>query len=464
MVHYQVPEFAGQKSKEVMPRNLKTMYHNRRVLHYNPHDSLILFGIFVLLQDLIVNNLEKWPLLFQSVKYVDEVFVTLGFLFFIVIPWLIKGKRPLKTGIEWLLSLFLLIGIISGIVARVPLFIVASQFLLYIKGFLFFYILASVPTNNLTLRKYVRSFAYVALLFLVLGFVDLVAPHWFRTITGNMGNEDFRGGILSAKSLFVHPGEFGWFMAFIALYCFAFYIVFQRPSYLFAGLVFSTGCFLSMRAKPLGGLVGGILGGLSTLTLSKKIRNGLVFVAIGICICVIIWPKLYGLYRQKISQYIEVKDPMLVARNALYITSVDIAKDYFPFGAGFGRYGSWMSRVHYSPLYDKYDLSEIHGLSREKPNFINDTFWPMVLGETGFIGFALYMTALILFMRTLYKQIKNTKDKYIKAFQLGTLMVLIESLIESLASPVYTRGPFVYLIFGAIGICYSLSNNPVTSK
>ena len=440
-----------------MKKYLKNMHHNKKILHYNPHGLLIFFGVFLLLQGLIAKNLEQWPLLFQFVKYIDEGITLLAFLFLIVIPLLVKGQRPPKTGIEWLLSLFLLIGIISSIAAQVPLFIVASQFLLYVKGFLLFYILASIPANNLTLRKYVRSFAYVALLFLFFGFVDIVAPSWLRSVTGNVTSISYRMGIPSVISLFIHPGVFGWFMCFIALYCFAFYLVFQRPSYLFTGLAFSIGCFLSMRAKPLGGLVAGILAGLSTLPLSKKIRNGLVFITVGLCVSIPVWPKLYGLYQSTVTGYVKVRDPMLVARNAMYITSVDIAKDYFPFGAGFGRYGSWISRKYYSSLYDEYDLSSVYGMSEEKTSFINDTFWPMVLGETGFIGLALYAGILLSFVKTLYRQAKNESDKYVKAFQLGTLMILIQSLVESIASPVYVGPPKIYFIFGSIGICYSLN-------
>ena len=219
-----------------------------------------------------------------------------------------------------------------------------------------------------------------------------------------------------------------------------------------------------MRAKPLGGLVGGVLAGLSTLPLTKRIERGLIIAAIGICISVPVWPKLYGLYKSKVMGYVGLRNPMVNARNALYITSVDIAKDYFPFGAGFGRYGSWISAKYYSPLYDEYDLSRVYGMSEEKTSFVCDTFWPMVLGETGFIGFALYAGILLSFVKTLYRQVKNENNRYVKAFQLGTLMVLIESLVESIASPFYSKSPEVYFVLGAVGICYSLSNNREASK
>lgn len=422
------------------------------------HELLMCMGVFLLLQGLIAKNLEDWSLLFQLVKYFDEFFVALIFLVIIVLPWFIKGQRPSKTGIEWLLSLFLLIGIISSIKAKVPHFILASQFLLYIKGFLFFGIFANLPIGKMILHKHIRFFFYAGLLILALGFIDLVAPELFRKVTGNMGYEPISGGILPVKSLFIHPGVFGWFMCFITLYCLAFFIVFGTHSYLFTGLAFCIGCILSMRAKALGGLVAGILAGLSTLPLTKRIEKGFIIVVVIICISIPVWPKLYRLYQEKFSEYVEVEEPMLVARHALYITSVEIAKDYFPFGAGFGRYGSWLSRKYYSPLYDEYNLSNVYGMTEEKPSFINDTFWPMILGETGFIGLALFAGILLSFFRTIYKQIKSENDKFIKAFQLGTFMVLIESLVESIAQSVYVGPPMYYFVFGAIGVCYSLKH------
>ncbi len=438
------------------------MRHNKLLqnesFHYH-HKLLMVFCGFFLLQDLIANNLKEMPLAFSVIKYSDELLVMIFYSFCVLYPLIAIEYKPIKGIIAKLLSLFLLVGIISSIVTRVPVFVSAPQILLYLKGFLLFYIFASLPFNEIILRKYIRFFLCVALLLFAFGLVDLVVPGWFRTVTGNIGYEDFRGGILSVKSLFIHPGVFGWFMAYIALYCFAFFLIFTKRSYLFAGLIFSLGCLLSMRAKPLGGLVGGVLVGLAMLPLSKRIRRSMVFIAIAFCMGVPLWPQLSELYQSKVAGYVEVSDPMLQARNALYIKGVEIAKDYFPLGAGLGRYGSWMSVKYYSPLYDEYDLSRIYGMSEEKASFNCDTFWPMVLGETGFIGFVFYAGILFCFVKTLCRQVKNTDDKFLMAFQLGTLMILAESLIESLASPVYISGPFVYYIFGSIGICYSLNNH-----
>ena len=74
-------------------------------------------------------------------------------------------------------------------------------------------------------------------------------------------------------------------------------------------------------------------------------------------------------------------------RVALYAGSVAIARDEFPLGVGMGRYGSQMSREEYSPVYQRYQLHRVFGLREHRPIAVTDTFWPMVLGETGVIGF-----------------------------------------------------------------------------
>lgn len=83
-----------------------------------------------------------------------------------------------------------------------------------------------------------------------------------------------------------------------------------------------------------------------------------------------------------------------------------IAWDYFPFGAGFGTFGSWMSRAMYSPLYHTYGLSHVWGLSPGKTSFINDIFWPSILAETGIFGLLFYGLIIIGFLRICVQSLK----------------------------------------------------------
>jgi len=438
----------------------KEIYTEKFTVSEYIHRILIVFGIFILLQGLIARKFEKWALLYQIIKNIDEIFIILCFNF-IISSQLLKWKI-IKTNIDFFLLLFLLIAITSSILEKVPFSIALPQLVLYMKGFLVFYIYNNLPITKVTLSKYIHTFLYIAFIIFFLGLVDLLAPNWFRSVIGNVLYVDYRLGFPSVESIFIHPGIFSWFMSFIALYCFAYFLVFQRFVILFLAFVFSFGCFLALRAKSLAGMIIGIfVGVLFTKSFTKKMKNLGLFIFIGIFIFLFTGPMICNLFQSKIDAYLRVGNPINVARNALYIFSVYIAKDYFPFGAGLGRYGSWLSRVHYSPIYEKYGLSKIYGLSKEFPNFINDTLWPMIVGEVGFIGFLVYSVIIIIFIKTINKQLNSFKNKYLIAFTKGTLMVLISNLIESIAQPVFVGPPAVYFIFGSIGICYSLKNNIV---
>ncbi|AQY49739.1 hypothetical protein PWEIH_01962 [Listeria weihenstephanensis FSL R9-0317] len=93
------------------------------------------------------------------------------------------------------------------------------------------------------------------------------------------------------------------------------------------------------------------------------------------------------------------------ARGVLLRTSVQIAQDHAPFGAGLGMFGSHASRLHYSPLYYDYNLSRVWGLSSGNPAFITDSYWAMIIGETGLLGaiclIALFIVTLIAIVRSI---------------------------------------------------------------
>ena len=83
------------------------------------------------------------------------------------------------------------------------------------------------------------------------------------------------------------------------------------------------------------------------------------------------------------------------ARYQLLITSILIARDSFPIGAGFGTFGSYMSAIHYSPVYRIYGISNVHGLIEGATYFTSDSFWPMILGETGIVGLVSIVIVII---------------------------------------------------------------------
>lgn len=118
------------------------------------------------------------------------------------------------------------------------------------------------------------------------------------------------------------------------------------------------------------------------------------------------------------------------ARNVLTIVAFKIAREKFPFGSGFGTFASRLSGIYYSPLYDLYGISSVNGLNRADYGYISDSFWPMIIGQCGFIG----LTLFIIMLSILYKKICSlrsyNKDYYIASLT-GFSYLLIASMAES---------------------------------
>lgn len=140
------------------------------------------------------------------------------------------------------------------------------------------------------------------------------------------------------------------------------------------------------------------------------------------------------------------------ARSQLLIKSIRIACDHFPLGAGFGTYGSYYSAIHYSPLYYKYGLNNVHGLSREFGSFICDSFWPMILAQFGVFGFVLYIYAIYkLFIEVINLRIVN---RFYYSSALGAILYL---LLDSTASTAFVH-PLSMPIAVWMGILLSKNN------
>lgn len=118
------------------------------------------------------------------------------------------------------------------------------------------------------------------------------------------------------------------------------------------------------------------------------------------------------------------------ARNVLLLKSIEIAKDLFPLGAGFGTYASYLSGVHYSPLYDIYHLSNIHGLTRIDHSYMSDSFWPMIIGQNGFIGLFAFCTILLILIKKIVKERTRNTTYYIASI-IGIIYMFVSSTAES---------------------------------
>ena len=122
------------------------------------------------------------------------------------------------------------------------------------------------------------------------------------------------------------------------------------------------------------------------------------------------------------------------ARAQLLVKGFQVAKDHFPLGAGFGTFGSHYSAVEYSPLYYSYGLDAVFGLSEDYGYFICDSFWPMVMAQSGYLGTTFYIGAIVM----LAKKIGSLKRRNLYYYASGLAAVLY-MIVDSVASTAFVH-------------------------
>lgn len=115
---------------------------------------------------------------------------------------------------------------------------------------------------------------------------------------------------------------------------------------------------------------------------------------------------------------------------------------FFPFGAGFGTFGTDAAAKYYSALYVEYGFPYIHGLSKGNMLFAHDTYWPAVCAQLGFFG-ALFMAfVVLLWCKDLLRRTKGNKYDYFLA-----LFICITQVSSSAATATFFHFVTVGLMF-----------------
>lgn len=114
--------------------------------------------------------------------------------------------------------------------------------------------------------------------------------------------------------------------------------------------------------------------------------------------------------QQEIEQYL-LDDT--APRALFFIYSLVTANIYFPFGAGFGTYASPLAAKDYSSLYLLYDFDKIYGMGEDDSMFLMDSYYPIILGELGYLGFFTYIIFAYVLLK---KYIWNIQNKQIRCY------------------------------------------------
>lgn len=420
-----------------------------------PKTTMCALAIFLPFQRLLALRAEESaPFLALFFKWAEEGVILIAF-FVIVLARIFRERRWKGAGIELPLFFLVVIAVLGSLRSRlVPVPLSLFDLFLLLKGFLVFYIFYSLRLASCDIARICKIFFSLACFVFVFGVVDFFAPEAFRAFLHSPVMVSHRFGMTSAQSFFIHPGIFGWFMAFFTCFSLSFFIIFEKKAYLSSCVLFVLGTLLSMRFKPFGGLLAAAAAAL-IFTRGRKRINFVFSAGMALFAFVLLFgDKVLLLWQDKVYTYLEAPELYAVARNVLYSTGWRIALDYFPLGSGLGTFGGWVAALYYSPLYVQHGLSAVWGLE-EGGKFLTDTFWPYIIGQFGFLGLACYGWILFIFLRAAFGVFRRTQEIWLKAFAFGVFLALIEGIVESAAEPVFLTPPQYFFIFGGLGMLYS---------
>ncbi len=251
----------------------------------------------------------------------------------------------------------------------------------------------------------------------------------------------------AVQSILSFPGEFSLFMSLMVAVSAARYMSRRRLVDLSLFLLFTISVFLSLRLK--GVLSVGAVIVVVALCRGRANRSNIVpAVLLGILLGIFAFSFEGTIISRQVESY--SSNSGTTARGDLYRVGAEIANDDFPLGVGFGRFASDTSRTHYSTVYDDYGLSGIYGLERSYPNYIDDTTWPSVMGETGYVGFLAYILGLLLLVVMLYRRLKLANHE-LAWLPLAGLCVIAVMLVDSLGDPTFFEWRAVTLAALVIG-------------
>lgn len=365
----------------------------------------------------------------QAIRQADEILVL---LFLVLTAW-----RAVRTGTRMPPIRFILpgvgialFGVLAAIFHSVPLSVTLVGAWLGLKFWVMVCFTLLLPWTIEDLTRVYAAMAKVGVFVAAFGLVDYVThgvvSHALHTSIYEA--KGYRGEAVG--SIFPHPGEYSLFMSLLFALTFTRFGVGRRRSDLMLALIFAGSVLLSLRLKGFLSLAAVVI--IVALALNTASNRGSITVLLaGALLLVGVYSVEGNVVAKQISTYTSSET---TARGRLYATGGLIARENFPLGVGFGRFASYPSRIYYSPVYYQYGLGSVYGLAPKGPDFIDDTSWPTVIGETGFGGFLIYIVGIIVLILSLVSRLRATAGT-LKWVPLAALCAMAVILVNSLGGP-----------------------------
>ena len=397
---------------------------------------VILF-LFLVFQQAILLRVPQIGLL----SYTDEALMCV-FLVLTVLHLLRHPVRLLKTEqvMIAMILLFLGFGILSTLINPVQgLFLSTADAMVCIRFVVFylaFRVLAGAEDAKMTIRAVSICCRIAAVVLTLLALHEFFLTPWFPKF-------DVRFGFETLQLIFPHPT----YLAFAA-FTLAIPLMLRmsirslkcRRDFFYIALLFFV-TFLSGRSKAVGAVACSIL--IWLLFVALKNRSKLFIALAGAVLAFAVgWNSLADYY------ITNDQEGAYAIRIMMHRDAATLAKNFFPFGAGFGTFGSAVAADHYSPVYYAFGYNGIWGMAPTRSDYLCDTFWPIVLGETGWIGTIAFGIVVVCFLLISFRAVD--KDRYIAWALLSVVAVSLKYSIAE--TSFFNPASSVLFIVFALGV------------
>lgn len=380
-------------------------------------------------------------LLASVFSLVDELFV----LFLLVLTLVTKKTKCNKKTALLIIALWI-IGLLSGANSKFNLLINLLGGFNVCKSMILYWCLCQYFFTNNEIDNFVKKITQL----LPFIFVTYIIEFFFTGFRPFLGFET--QGLQYRNGLRCFGGIFSRF-TYASLFGLLYYIIYTR----FCLLKTSTkksyfGIFMvtaTLKIKDIFGII--------IVYICSKFKKIKAIYIIPIFVMVISLTSAYEFFFPEHYNTYFGEDADGAVRNIMTYTGIKIVRDYFPLGVGWGKFGSATSAQYVSEIYQTYGIEGLWGLDYDgNHSFMQDTQWPMFLGETGFLGTFVFLTILyVAFSPYLKTFFNNTKDK-ISAIP---AMLFIYFIVVSIGKPVFVAVPHSYVLWGFAGIFYNNIKN-----
>lgn len=157
-----------------------------------------------------------------------------------------------------------------------------------------------------------------------------------------------------------------------------------------------------------------------------KFKSPKTAISIALMMAVVLYVTWFKFEAYYVSGFQEGAERM--ARPESYkVAFGQILWDYFPFGSGMGSFGCAAAADFYSPLYYKYKMDDIWGLTPDNPMFLADAFYP-TLAQIGVVGIFFFCV----FWKRRFQEMNRIVDmRYYKVAWITVFCLAIEQTADT---------------------------------